>query len=514
MMRSFYNGISGVKSHSYGMDLLANNISNINTPGYKAAVPEFKDIFYQTKATLMGNEQQIGLAASALSSAFSQKQGFLAISDRTLDIAISGKGFFGVKDVDGQTYYTRNGSFGVDSNFNLVDDYGRFILGTMNEGFAKSTMPNGVKEMFGKDSSNTSEGYTLSDISNINIAQVNNQSPIKLPKTLFINAKATTNVDIKANLSKEVKEKTVYEEFTGDVNVEKIQNKNLISLQTEPNQKVLLEFDSQDGKQRIEVVADENGNISKSTSFDVSNLKASLVKEVKEGAINKFETSVIAADGSVQKLQVNIEYIDELNFKANAFLFNSKNEQIGQASGDLSFNPNGSLKTNSLKQINGINLNLGDENPNNEPSKGFNGLNCLDNSKIERQITTDGFAAGVLKSYAVDELGNILANFTNGKTQAVAKLALYNFINEQALTKMGENIFSASADSGAPVFLTDKDNNNFNSAKFLGNYLEQSNVDLATELTQVIIFQKAYDANSKSITTADAMLKRAIEMKK
>lgn len=514
MMRSFYNGISGIKSHSYGMDLLANNISNINTPGYKAAVPEFKDIFYQTKATLMGNEQQLGLAASSLSSTFSQKQGFLAISDRTFDIAINGKGFFGLKDTDGQTYYTRNGSFGIDSEFNLVDDYGRFILGTINEGFAKSTMPNGVKEMFGKDSLNTQQGYVLSDISNIKIAEVNNQAPIKLPKTLFINAKATTNVDIKANLSKEIKEKTVYEEFTGDVNVEKIQNKNLISFQTQAKQKVLLEFDSKNGKQRIEASADENGNVLKTTDFDVDNLKVFLVKDVKEGAVNKFETSVIATDGSMQKLQINIEYINELNFKANAFLFNSKNEQIGHSSGNLSFNPNGSLKTNSLKKINEITINLGDENPNNESSKGFNGLNCIDNSKIERQITTNGFAAGVLKSYAVDELGNILANFTNGKTQAVAKLALYNFINEQALTKMGENIFSQSADSGAPVFLIDKKSNNFNSAKILSNYLEQSNVDLATELTQVIIFQKAYDANSKSISTADAMLKRAIEMKK
>ncbi|MFG5142383.1 flagellar hook-basal body complex protein, partial [Campylobacter lari] len=95
----------------------------------------------------------------------------------------------------------------------------------------------------------------------------------------------------------------------------------------------------------------------------------------------------------------------------------------------------------------------------------------------------------------------------------MAKLALFNFTNEQGLEKLGENLYGQTGNSGNPTFLLDA-NGNFSTATFKGSYLEQSNVDLSVAFTNLITLQKAYDSSSKSITTADQMIQKAINMKR
>ena len=515
MMRSLYNGVSGVKTHSFGMDLLANNIANINTVGYKAAIPEFKDIFYQTGVDVGGlnnfGANQVGLAASGLSSTFSQKQGFLVASQNTFDVAIEGKGFYGIKDYDGNTYYTRNGAFNIDADYNLVDSFGRFVLGTMNAGFNASTMNDNIKQMYGNISSNA--GYTISNNDlNIKLNEPNAQSPIKLPKTLFMNAIATTNVDVKANLSNEFKE---VDEYTEIKNIELFAEDNKSTFKAsnlEPNARIFLEVDRGSGSETIEAYANEFGELEKQISGNVKSFSAKQVKSVKVGAINKFDIATYDANGNIRKIDLQIQAIKDLDFKATAVLKDAKGNVLEEVSGNIIFNPDGSLKINELTNIGEINLNLGTAGGDNKG--GYDGLTCIDNAKIERYVSADGYPAGILRDYNIDDRGNILANFTNGKSQAVAKFAIFNFINEQGLHKNGENEFSTTPDSGNAIFFKDANNDVINSYKIKSNYLEQSNVDLGTELTQVIVFQKAYEANAKSITTADQMLKRAIEMKK
>ena len=121
---------------------------------------------------------------------------------------------------------------------------------------------------------------------------------------------------------------------------------------------------------------------------------------------------------------------------------------------------------------------------------------------------------GILKDYYTNDSGNILAQFTNGQVRSVAKVALYHFQNEQGLAKMGDNIYSQSANSGAAFFYKDAGGKSIYGAKIASNTLEQSNVDLAQALTEIIVTQKAYDANAKSITTSNEMLQRAIELKR
>ena len=108
MVRSLYNGISGVKTQGFSMDVWAHNIANINNVGYTASIPEFKSIFYQTsfKAGNNPTQDQVGLGATGMTTALSfYKQGPLMKTDNVLDMAIGGKGFFGVTNGT-DTYYT------------------------------------------------------------------------------------------------------------------------------------------------------------------------------------------------------------------------------------------------------------------------------------------------------------------------------------------------------------------------------------------------------------------------
>ena len=107
-----------------------------------------------------------------------------------------------------------------------------------------------------------------------------------------------------------------------------------------------------------------------------------------------------------------------------------------------------------------------------------------------------------------------VAEFSNGKSALVAKIAVYHFQNDQGLNKIGESLFRYSSNSGKPIFYTDKNGNAIQGTRILANKLETSNVVFATALTELIVMQKGFDASSKSITTSDQMIQNAINMKR
>lgn len=93
MMNSFYNGISGVKTNSFGIDVYANNIANVNTTGFKYSDAQFKDIFYTTITTQSTNPAQGGYGSGAASSQVVFEQGSPVASEGEFDVALQGKGF-------------------------------------------------------------------------------------------------------------------------------------------------------------------------------------------------------------------------------------------------------------------------------------------------------------------------------------------------------------------------------------------------------------------------------------
>jgi len=133
---------------------------------------------------------------------------------------------------------------------------------------------------------------------------------------------------------------------------------------------------------------------------------------------------------------------------------------------------------------------------------------------VNTSVVANGKPKGDLTGYRVDQEGNIVASFDNSEGAIVAKIPLYHFINDQGLHKEGSNLFVETNNSGeAKRFIGD--NGEFTmGSKILSNMLEQSNVQLSTGLTNLIIYQRAYSASTRGVTTSDQMLQTAINMKK
>jgi flagellar hook protein FlgE len=123
----------------------------------------------------------------------------------------------------------------------------------------------------------------------------------------------------------------------------------------------------------------------------------------------------------------------------------------------------------------------------------------------------NGYERGFLQSVSVDTSGNLIGYFSNGQDQGLYRIPLADFINPQGLHREGGNLFSATKDSGN-VMLGWAGEGRL--GQVAPNSLEGSNVDLATEFVNMIITQKGFEANSKTITTGDQVAQTAIQMKK
>jgi len=108
----------------------------------------------------------------------------------------------------------------------------------------------------------------------------------------------------------------------------------------------------------------------------------------------------------------------------------------------------------------------------------------------------------------------IIANFSNGKNGVIGAIPIFHFQNEQGLDNIGGQNFIETQNSGKAFTYKDNSGNYIIGGRIKNYALETSNVKLSTALTELIIMQKAFDANSKSITTSDEMIKKAIDMKR
>jgi len=132
MNNSFYNGVSGIKTHQFGLDIWASNIANANKVGFKISTPEFSTIYAQTMTasptTPIANDVGTGSHLSASSINF--QQGAITKTENPFDLAINGEGWFGIVTPGGEELFTRAGLFNRDATGYLTDAAGNFLIGT------------------------------------------------------------------------------------------------------------------------------------------------------------------------------------------------------------------------------------------------------------------------------------------------------------------------------------------------------------------------------------------------
>jgi len=176
-------------------------------------------------------------------------------------------------------------------------------------------------------------------------------------------------------------------------------------------------------------------------------------------------------------------------------------------SGVVKFDDRGALISNSVTTIdnNGseVNIDLGD---------GFDGIVALSNVPITSSSVADGTIGGDLQGYSINKNGEVIATFTNGFQSSVGRVAVYHFGNEQGLDRATGARFFKGDNSGDAIFYKDENGQNIVGTDITNFHLENSNVRMDVGLTDLIIYQRAFDANSKSISTADEMMQKALQM--
>lgn len=662
MLKSLWNGVNGVKTQNLGVDITANNISNVNTIGFKRTSSEFADIFYQRVVSRSANPAEIGSGSLLSASKVVYEQGSFTDGEGDFDVALMGKGFFGVRGFS-QTYYTRNGEFTRDGNNYLVDASGNFVLGTVNPNLVPTQFSDRVAQAMGRLNgtndlvtsgftvNNPNQDFTIAPSTmqtklfvpsknmyyfpevttqatfkgtisavlntatqktGLNLTQADNTSiatfkptsvkvsfggtmqaggqgqPTKGDKVEVVLTDGKTDKNYEIELgeslnfkgeitlpndfdSTNVKVKSAKIKKTGQADIE-IKNDEFPTLSktattgtlngnlagatqtdTKGDDDKPLAAQIQNGDRVVITLRDKNGktlttnelainadktfslaNLNATDGFDMASASVATITQVGERSTYEdkaFGVRVYNLDGSVSSLKYNLHLTntdrtstDDFIYEVVAGVYDDDGALIGTESrGQIIFDKFGSLKQNTLTSVPNpqggvININFG--TPTNSPSTdrtgaGWDGVYILPDSTSDAITASgNGVAEGFFNRYQIEQDGSIVVQFTNGKTVTVGKLALYTFINEQGLAVVGGNNFMETSNSGAASFLYDNEGKLVRPALFVGQKLEMSNTDLSTELTNLIVMQRGFEASSKSITTSDSMLQTAIGLKK
>ena len=481
MMRSLYSGVSGLKNHQTRMDVVGNNISNVNTTGFKSSRVTFSDTLSQTLSGASAptenrggtNPKQIGLgsATSAIDTLFTD--GSVQSTGVNTDLCLSGNGLFIVKDGN-LSYYTRNGNFKFDKEGYYVNSDGLKVQGwsatTPGETISTNGQPSEICIPAGKTmAASATKVATFSknlDASEPMIASMT--ATYADGTTAAIPAGTATAVEVGKAFGGKVVSSLTLKMTDGTTTTETSGAFKLGN--SKPKTTIATIYDSLGNAHNVTIYM---------TKTDVSSTTG-----------NKWTISLNPAGGGAQDIKES----------------DGSTTKVQMTDAILEFDVNGGLKTGSgsakLTLDNGagtgqtVNLTFDDVTQYAGSSTAF--------------ATTDGNAAGTLKSVSIDSSGVITGTYTNGLNVQEAQVAIAQFNNASGLTKTGNSLYTESNNSGTPNIGTISDLG----CTVTPSSLEMSNVDMASELTDMIVTQRGYQSNSQIITVSDELLETLINMKR
>ncbi len=454
MMPSLYSGVSGLKNHSVRMNVIGNNISNVNTHGFKYSRVSFQDLLYQTLSGAATptdekggvNPKQYGLGSKVASVDKIFKQGAYETTGKTEDLAIEGQGFFVVAKGE-QRFFTRAGKFDIDRNGTFVDP------------------ANGLKVqgwMATEDAQGNPYIDSASDIGEITI-----------PVYGKLAARATTETFLKCNLRSDTDitrpDMTESERFaaTWGTSIKIYDSEGEVH-------PVHLTFERTDLNQWL-ATATMDGTAGPAVTLDVSGAAA-------------------APGGANNQMILN---------------FDSKGELIRVTDSAGTLREAGQLISTLRAAIPGrdpinINLNLGTLGE-------LNGVTQFAEKSTTKIRSQNGYTMGYLDSFKIDNSGVITGSYTNGQKKALAQVSTAVFTNPGGLDAVGDTMFAESNNSGIAIIGAPDTGGR---GKLQSGNLEMSNVDLAEQFTDMIITQRGFQANSRTITTSDQMIQELLTLKR
>ena len=485
MIGGLWNGISGLNTFEKALNVESNNISNVSTVGYKEDIISFQDMMY---ANLYGR----GTSVENVSKAMSQ-QGGIKLTSGEYDVAIEGEGYFIVGNTTqngtSQTYYTRAGNFARAEDGFLQTQNKMNVLG-----LSSTSVPANTK--FTNDYTKVIASYA---IGNPNFTQTINAKSTDYTASAINDDISISGDNYKTKASK-----------IRDVEALIVDYKNKLSLYSSDS--TIASTDS----------------VSQITSADLSTYMSNLTKEN-----DKIEITID---------NTKITQLFDTDIETTLKKFSNKISDVAGLTSSID-TTTGLLTINSLipgKEFRMSNLLINESaiNPvNTQESSLGTGLGLVDSSKVALETALQRAGAQFLditstinltgqESLTVGKMQLSLANLelsnidgtveiTDGLVYVkdgenkflVGKIQTAYFTNEQGLDPSGNNLYQVSKESGEPMYAGDLN-------KLIGSSLEQSKANLGNSLTALLIYQKAFEANSKSITTSDEMLQTAIQLKK
>lgn len=472
---ALFTGISGLNAYQDQIDMISNNIANVGTIGFKGQRMTFADMFYQSQGFASGATQTsggvnpmetgLGVKVNTIDTNFSQ--GGLQTTGINTDLAMNGDGFFILRNVNGsgQPVYTRDGAFSLNSNGVLYDP----ATGLAVQGYM----------------ANSSGVVTGGGV----------PGTITVPLGLKMQATATGGANaVKLGPQND----SVYDmSFGGSLD----QTQYAAEVAT-PGSGV--------PKTLTTTIYDSLGNAHQATITFKPNTTGPLPTVVPTAggpavqASTRWSYSVSFTDGTTLSSPSPAGYVF---FDQNGQFINTSSSTTGTpvhtqgsaasvAAGDaitVSAWPVGDSATT------GGNIGLD-----------FSNMAALAGTPTANVLAQNGYAAGTLSNITVGQDGTITGSFTNGQQKSIAQVAVATFQNEGGLHRAGGNEFQETANSGLAQVGT------ASSGRFgaiVSGSLEQSNVSLADEFTKMIVAQRAFEANTRGISTADQNLMTVLNIR-
>lgn len=568
MMRSLYSGVAGLKTHQTRMDVIGNNIANVNTTAYKSSSMTFSELMSQTTQKASGanattgvggtNAKQIGLGvkAGAINTAITT-QGSAQSTGNPFDIMITGDNFFVVSN-GSENFFTRDGSFYVDGAGNLaMTSTGYNVMGwgvDETTGNIKQDTVTALRIMSAANMTYPPEATTKANISGIldeNDKDVTSANG-KTVNLNFFDARGysyTAKFTFKQSGGDKTNEYSmelnkILDSTGAEIDISKLEFGNRSQQKMET--KVTLNTDAYkwDGK----VLKTKDGTTDVANLADIFNTDGSLITPADDAAaqkqqealdaiakaygyegstdefLNLYITSTVDKDKqlTIQNLLGNMmagKRTDVLPtdgsaitmegryFEGTTVVFNKdtgKLESVGGSTTNLNVNAAFSALGGNFSDVT-IDL----SECTNYDNKGTSTIGAtsgdLDGLGTGRRL---GDMIGVY----IQKDGMIYASYDNGMTKLLGQIATAAFANASGLEKEGDNLYSATLNSGEfdgiGVDIT------AGGGYMSTGHLEMSNVDLSSEFTEMITTQRGFQANSRIITVSDTLLEELTNLKR
>lgn len=568
MMRSLYSGVAGLKTHQTRMDVIGNNIANVNTTAYKSSSMTFSELMSQTTQKASGanattgvggtNAKQIGLGvkAGAINTAITT-QGSAQSTGNPFDIMITGDNFFVVSN-GSENFFTRDGSFYVDGAGNLaMTSTGYNVMGwgvDETTGNIKQDTVTALRIMSAANMTYPPEATTKANISGIldeNDKDVTSANG-KTVNLNFFDARGysyTAKFTFKQSGGDKTNEYSmelnkILDSTGAEIDISKLEFGNRSQQKMET--KVTLNTDAYkwDGK----VLKTKDGTTDVANLADIFNTDGSLITPADDAAaqkqqealdaiakaygyegstdefLNLYITSTVDKDKqlTIQNLLGNMMAgkptdvlpadgsaitMEGRYFEGTTVVFNKdtgKLESVGGSTTNLNVNAAFSALGGNFSDVT-IDL----SECTNYDNKGTSTIGAtsgdLDGLGTGRRL---GDMIGVY----IQKDGMIYASYDNGMTKLLGQIATAAFANASGLEKEGDNLYSATLNSGEfdgiGVDIT------AGGGYMSTGHLEMSNVDLSSEFTEMITTQRGFQANSRIITVSDTLLEELTNLKR